>query len=418
MRESTTDAPSVVQSAMGSEVTSESTVPNSSALSVTIFKIPLHARSPDVPHTTLEHLLQQVQQHANDEAVEGLREENMELSGGRAAEEVRKDAETLRPELDGTFHQRFEVEKQWNSKEKLAEDRTHARVNRRRESALGGEGETQTSPPVFGTLGGNKHSDSLAWKNSVGDLGDWGYINTDGLGLYEWVGSLQFSPSLGSMGPIMAVLAAAMRSAMGHPAPFALKYIEIGNEDFFASSSYDSYRWADFYNALVAQFPQLTYIATSATSGVGARIGANLQLMICSSFSSDTALTYPFIDGSVGDDIVFAASYAPLLNHISSSQWSPNLITFSPNTVVLSTSYYIQQAVNTATTSNTIVFSLPFGTISAAGTGTVLTAASGTMNTPTNPNAAVPESFTFTAGKTITYVTPALSASVLIVSAH
>ncbi|KAJ7503673.1 hypothetical protein B0H11DRAFT_1906090 [Mycena galericulata] len=51
-------------------------------------------------------------------------------------------------------------------------------------------------------------------------------------------------------------------------------------------------------------------------------------------------------------------------------------------------------AVNTATTSNTIVFSLIFGTISAAGTGTVLTTALGTMNTPTNLNAAVPKSFT------------------------
>ncbi|KAJ7582221.1 hypothetical protein C8J56DRAFT_1056369 [Mycena floridula] len=57
----------------------------------------------------------------------------------------------------------------------------------------------------------------------------------------------------------------------------------------------------------------------------------------------------------------------------------------------------------------------PF-TISSIDTGTVLTAATNTMNTLSNPNAAVPRAFTFTAGKTITYNAPGFSASVLIVS--
>ncbi len=77
-----------------------------------------------------------------------------------------------------------------------------------------------------------------------------------------------------------------------------------------------------------------------------------------------------------------------------------------------------RKAINTATSANTVVFNLPFTILSTAGTGTVLSAAAGTMNTPASPNAAVPRNFTFTAGTTITYNAPALSASVLIVSAR
>ncbi|KAJ7686266.1 hypothetical protein B0H17DRAFT_1204327 [Mycena rosella] len=143
------------------------------------------------------------------------------------------------------------------------------------------------------------------WKNTVGSLvnrpgrvGDWTYINTDGLGLFEY---LQWIEDM-VMEPIMAVWAgylldggalaqaslgpdiqeaidqiefaigdastntfAAMRSAMGHPAPFTLRFIEIGNEDNFAATSYNSYasyRWASFVNAVSAQFPQLSFFRT------------------------------------------------------------------------------------------------------------------------------------------------------------
>jgi alpha-N-arabinofuranosidase len=291
-----------------------------------------------------------------------------------------------------------------------------------------------------------------------------------------------------------------IRAAMGHSAPFQLRYIEIGNEDNFAANTYSSYRWRAFANAIQSAFPQLKLIATSATSGVVPalsptpkfwdlhiysnpnffRTGAyNFDILprnglqffqgeyAVTTSDSGSRLTYPTIEGAVAEaaymagfdrnsDIVFAAAYAPLLNHVSSTQWTPNLISFSPNTVIKSTSYYVQQmygvykgdfylnsttntasspvqwsvtrntsagqiflkVINTATSANTVVFTLPFSTINSAGTGTVLSASSGTMNTPTNPNAAVPRSFTFTAGKSFTYNAPALSASVLTVTAH
>ncbi|KAJ6528736.1 hypothetical protein DFH09DRAFT_1327555 [Mycena vulgaris] len=130
-------------------------------------------------------------------------------------------------------------------------------------------------------------------------------------------------------------------------------------------------------------------------------------------------------------------------NNCSTDLETPNLISFTPNTLIRSTSYYVQQmfgmfkgdtyldsttntaasavqwsAINTVTTCNTVVFTLPFTILSTAGTATVLSAATGTMNTPTNPNAAVPKAIMFTAGKTIMYVAPALLASALIVNAH
>jgi len=42
----------------------------------------------------------------------------------------------------------------------------------------------------------------------------------------------------------------------GHPAPFALNYVEIGNEDQFdRSKSYDG-RYAQFYDAIKKKYPR------------------------------------------------------------------------------------------------------------------------------------------------------------------
>ncbi|KAJ7111424.1 glycoside hydrolase superfamily, partial [Mycena epipterygia] len=415
-------------------------------------------------------------------------------------------------------------------------------------------------PAFFRFPGGNSAFINLHtatrwdWRNTIGPLvnrpgrqGVWGYINTDGLGLYEY---LQWIEDM-EMEPIMAVWAgysldgdsipqsaltpfvqdaidqinfaigdassnplAAMRASMGHPTPFNLRYIEIGNEDFRSpNNTYNSYRWESFFNALQGQFPQLTYIATSAEllstipllippprawdlhvyaspsmsniffllnffrtmcfqfdvqprNGVGFLMG---EYQVATS-DNGFALPYPTIDGSIAEaaymtgldrnsDIVFAASYARLLNpHCSETQvhQSPSLISFTINSTILSTSYYVQQmfsqyigdtylnsttnsaqnavqwsvtkntvaseiylkVTNTGTIPRLITFTLPFTILSSTGAGIVLTAPSGTMNTPTDPNAAVPQSFTFVAGETVLYAAPALSASVLIVSAR
>jgi alpha-N-arabinofuranosidase len=55
----------------------------------------------------------------------------------------------------------------------------------------------------------------------------------------------------------------AVRAKLGHPKPFDVHYVEIGNEDQFDHS--DSYegRYAQFYKAIKAKYPQLQLIATT-----------------------------------------------------------------------------------------------------------------------------------------------------------
>ena len=55
-----------------------------------------------------------------------------------------------------------------------------------------------------------------------------------------------------------------LRAEHGHSEPFTnTKYVEIGNEDFFASASYKEYRWRIFHDAIKAVYPDLHIIATT-----------------------------------------------------------------------------------------------------------------------------------------------------------
>ena len=54
----------------------------------------------------------------------------------------------------------------------------------------------------------------------------------------------------------------AQRIKDGHPNPLPLHYVEIGNEDWFdRSGGYDG-RFAQFYDAIKAKYPQLQIIST------------------------------------------------------------------------------------------------------------------------------------------------------------
>jgi len=54
----------------------------------------------------------------------------------------------------------------------------------------------------------------------------------------------------------------AQRIKDGHPQPFPLRYIEIGNEDAFDVSGSYKTRYAQFYDAIKAKYPQLQIIST------------------------------------------------------------------------------------------------------------------------------------------------------------
>jgi len=66
-----------------------------------------------------------------------------------------------------------------------------------------------------------------------------------------------------------------VRASLGHPEPFDIKFVEIGNEDWF-SSTYP-YRWKFMYEGLKAAYPNITYIST-AYNEASASYGYNITI--------------------------------------------------------------------------------------------------------------------------------------------
>ena len=151
-------------------------------------------------------------------------------------------------------------------------------------------------------LEGDYFSSRFDWKKTIGKLAQrpghqspWGYRSTDGMGLTEF---LMWCEDL-KMEPLLAVFAGytlkgdylddpkllqpfvdealeeieyiigdqstkwgAIRSKDGHPSPFLLSYVEIGNEDGFDRSGSYEKRFNLFAAAIRAKYPQLKIIST------------------------------------------------------------------------------------------------------------------------------------------------------------
>jgi alpha-N-arabinofuranosidase len=148
------------------------------------------------------------------------------------------------------------------------------------------------------------------WKKTLGPLrnrtgfqGVWNYQGTLGLGLMEyleWAEDMNLEIVLGVWaglaldgnvtseselqpfiqdaldeiefvsGPVNSTWGA-RRAELGHPEPFELNYVEIGNEDWLAGfpggwNSYKEYRFPLFYEAIRAAYPNIQVIASGASS--------------------------------------------------------------------------------------------------------------------------------------------------------
>jgi alpha-N-arabinofuranosidase len=274
---------------------------------------------------------------------------------------------------------------------------------------------------------GNNLSDFYNWKQTRGPLefrsghnGCWGYRSSDGLGLLEFMG---WCEDLG-MQPILAVYAGyslnqqsippgsllqpyvqdamdeveyltgdakstywgAIRAKDGHPEPFRLKYIEIGNEDQWdRSKSYDG-RYAQFHDAMKARYPELQLIATMpvksrkpdllddhyynssewyVTKGFKHydstdRNGPKIFVGEWATRYSGASGATPNLHEALGDaawmcamernaDIILMQCYAPLLTNENpgGSQWKPNLIGYDALHSYVSPSWHAQQLFNT-----------------------------------------------------------------------
>ncbi len=284
------------------------------------------------------------------------------------------------------------------------------------------------------------------WKQTIGDISQrpghvddsWNYYSTDGVGLLEfleWCEDLKMNPVLAvpaglylggagpggtptvSAGPDLEPLVqdaldeieyvtgdvntkwGAERAKDGHPAPFKLEYIEIGNEDNLngGPGSYAA-RFTQFYNAIKAKYPQIKVIATTDVRSrnpdmpVATPDVLDRHLYTTSEFQSELSATSydktdrngpkifegewatrvgvptPNFQGALGDaaymtglernsDIVNMASYAPLFVNVSnpvangrdpgtSMQWRSDLIGYDALTSYGSPPFYAQKMFN------------------------------------------------------------------------
>jgi alpha-N-arabinofuranosidase len=273
-------------------------------------------------------------------------------------------------------------------------------------------------------LEGNEIWTRFNWKNTVGDISGrpghlndgWGYWSTDGLGLLEFLGWCEDL----KMQPVLAVYAGysmrqrhvapgddlkpyvqdaldeieyvtgdtnttwgAQRARDGHPAPFPLTYVEVGNEDWFdKSGSYDE-RFTQFFDAIKAKHPQLQIIATTKVKSRVPdlldehyyRSPEEMQLhaldydtyartnhtkIFCGEWATRVGSPTPNMAAALGDaawmtglernsDIVLMASYAPLFVNVNhgAMQWRPDLIGYNALNSYGSPAYYAQQMFST-----------------------------------------------------------------------
>ncbi len=266
-------------------------------------------------------------------------------------------------------------------------------------------------------LEGNTIKERFNWNKTLGPLedrpgheGTWGYRSSDGFGLLEmleWCQDLHMQPVLGVFagyslrgqcipaghklqrfvksaleeiqyvtGPITSKWGS-VRAKDGHHAPFPLKYVEIGNEDFFdRSHSYDG-RFAQFYHAIKAVYPHLQLIATMPVKSVVPDVIDEHYYMppIAFEHAAHRYDTYsrkgpkifvgewasregnptPDMNAALGDaawmtgmernsDIVIMNAYAPLhvLIHNGPSQMRTNLIGYNGLQTYGSPSYWVQ----------------------------------------------------------------------------
>lgn len=275
-------------------------------------------------------------------------------------------------------------------------------------------------------LEGNTIQERFNWMNTIGPISQrpghkspWGYWSTDGLGLLEF---LEWCQDL-HMQPVLAVYAGyslngqhiapgpelepyvqsaldeiqyvtgntstkwgAERAKDGHPAPFPLHYVEIGNEDYNRSSEYDG-RFAQFFDAIKAEYPKLQVIATAPVKSrmpdvidehyyrsqedmeanafqYDERPRAGLKVFV-GEWATRVGSPTPDMAAALGDaawmagmernsDLVIMASYAPLFVNVSklggqdrSMQWTTDLIGYDALGSYGSPSYYAQAMFST-----------------------------------------------------------------------
>lgn len=253
------------------------------------------------------------------------------------------------------------------------------------------------------------------WKQTIGNVAQrtplyniWGYMATNGLGYHEY---LQLSEDLGAEplfcinvgmshrevapmeqmgqwvqdaldaieyanGPVDSVWGS-LRAKNGHPEPFNLKYLEIGNEN--GGEAYAD-RWPLFVAAIKAKYPDMILVANHWQGGYPSTPAPEIvdeHYYNTPEFFMQQAHRYDDYDrngpkifvgefavtqnGGAGNlraaigeaafmtgiernsDIVTMACYAPLLVNVNHRRWNPDLINFDSSKAYGIPGYYVQK---------------------------------------------------------------------------
>jgi alpha-N-arabinofuranosidase len=266
-------------------------------------------------------------------------------------------------------------------------------------------------------LEGDHIKERFEWKKTIGLMVDrpthrspWNYQSSDGMGLLEF---LEWCEDL-RMQPVLAVYAGyslaqehvnpgpdlepyvqdaldeleyvtgrpdtkwgAERVKDGHPAPFKLTYVEIGNEDQFDKSGSYEGRYAQFYKAIKAKYPDLQLIATMPLKNIKPdvqddhyyvratqnfadathydKVDRNGPKIFVGEWATREGSPTPNMGAALGDaawmtglernsDLIVMAAYAPLLVNVNPGgmQWETDLIGYNAMKSYGSPSYYAQ----------------------------------------------------------------------------
>ena len=270
---------------------------------------------------------------------------------------------------------------------------------------------------------------AFRWERTIGPIEEreghwnvnWGYRTTDGLGFHEY---LQLAEDLGAKplfvvnvglwhggmtpydsiqpwideclnaieyanGPVTSKYGA-LRARNGHPAPFGLEYLEVGNEnnqpDPRQQSDHYYERYDQFYKAIRAKYPEMKIIGNVVAWGDDdPKWNSKLPVDLLDEhyyrtpgwfaeafhkydsydrrgpkiYVGEYAVTNGFGDlgnqnAALGEavymmgmennsDVVQLASYAPIFVNENDAKWRPDMIRFSSSRVMGTPSYYVQQ---------------------------------------------------------------------------
>ncbi|KAH9903745.1 alpha-L-arabinofuranosidase [Xylariomycetidae sp. FL2044] len=291
-------------------------------------------------------------------------------------------------------------------------------------------------PTLFRIPGGNMlegltNTSWWDWKNTLGPLKDrpgfsgvWDYPQTNGLGLMEY---LEFAEDLG-MELVVGVYAGlslngdvtpedelqpfiddalaqiefisgpadsewgSVRAELGHPEPWRLDYVEVGNEDWlgggdFGWQTYMDYRFPRFLAAINAAYPDIQVVSSGSVydgyaipePGAGDyHLYTEPDTLVAEFGKFDNVTTphiigevaathpnggvgweaglmpFPWYGGAVGEavgligyernqDRIIGTAYAPIIRSLDVWQWSVTMIQFAadPALTTRSTSWYV-----------------------------------------------------------------------------